>query len=967
MAKSPRDGLEIGTSAPFHSDPFLCFCSNGLIIRIRSKIDPSSGRILDPSLQFLFAAFLHPFWNTASFTMAPKPRDTVEVVSQSSAELGGAFDSKTLVEDAEPSCAELYGPYPKAIPVPFLTIRNEGREGDTPDASVIENAKTIFDVPTDCRDVGTPDEWVKRDGRLVRLTGKHPFNVEPPLSILNKYRFITPSSLHYVRNHGACPKLTWEDHTVLIGGPGVTNPMELTMDQIAAMPPRELPVTLVCAGSRRKEQNMIRQTVGFSWGPSGVSTNVWKGVLLRDLLLQAGVSERNMRGKHVEFIGVEDLPNKVGPGPFKEEPWGKAVKYGTSVPLARAMNPAYDILIAYEANGEKLQPDHGFPVRLIIPGYIGGRMIKWLKEINVIPHETKNHYHYHDNRILPPHITSELSLSGNWWYKPEYIFNELNINSAISQPDHNETLAIASNLGKTYEVAGYAYTGGGRAISRVEVSTDGGVHWNLAKIDRKERPTEHGMYWCWIWWAFDLNVADLVGCQEIWCRAFDESNNLQPDRQTWNLMGMGNNQVFRVKVHMDKTATGEHVFRFEHPTQPGQQSGGWMQRFSDKPQSAGFGRLEKPQAEAAAAPAAAPKAIGAKKFTMEEIEKHNTEKDVWIIVKDRVYDCTEYLELHPGGVDSITINAGADATEDFVAIHSIKATKMLEKYYIGDVDKSASATKKKEEEYLLDDKGRKLALNPKKKTPFKLQNKIVLSRDSFLLDFALPTKDHILGLPTGKHMFMSAVINGETVLRRYTPISSNYDVGCVKFVIKAYRPCERFTNGGKMSQYLDNLKVGDYLDFRGPVGEFEYDKNGEFAIEGDKHKATKFNMVAGGTGITPCMQIAAEILRNPADKTQVSLVFACREEGDLLMRSTLDEWAANFPQKFKVHYILSDNWPSDWKYSTGFVDAKLFKEYFFEPGSDVYNLMCGPPIMLDKGCRPNLEKIGHKKSSMFSF
>ena len=95
------------------------------------------------------------------------------------------------------------------------------------------------------------------------------------------------------------------------------------MDEVAAMEPRELPVTLVCAGNRRKEQNMIRQTIGFNWGAGGVSTNVWKGVPLRDLLLKAGVSEKNMAGKHVEFIGHEDLPNKVGPGPFKDEPWGK--------------------------------------------------------------------------------------------------------------------------------------------------------------------------------------------------------------------------------------------------------------------------------------------------------------------------------------------------------------------------------------------------------------------------------------------------------------------------------------------------------------------------------------------------------------------------------------------------------------------------------------------------------------------
>ena len=712
---------------------------------------------------------------------------------------------------------------------------------------------------------------------------------------------------------------------------------------------------------------MIRQTIGFNWGPSGVATNVWKGVLLRDLLLQAGVSDRNMAGKHVEFIGVEDLPNKVGPGPFKEEPWGKLVKYGTSVPLARAMNPAYDVLIAYQANGEPLQPDHGYPVRLIIPGYIGGRMIKWLKYINVIEHETRSHYHYHDNRILPPHITAEESLKGNWWYKPEYIFNELNINSAIAQPDHNETLSIAKNIDKTYEVAGYAYTGGGRAISRVEVSIDGGVHWELATIDRKERPTEYGMYWCWIWWAYDLKVADLVGCREIWCRAWDESNNPQPVNPTWNLMGMGNNQVFRVKVHMDKTAAGEHVFRFEHPTQPGQQTGGWMTTIAGKPESAGFGKLLEVQGEPQeTTPAPAPTRGAGKKFTLAEVEKHNTEEDCWIIVKDRVYDCTEYLELHPGGVDSITINAGADATEDFVAIHSIKATKMLEKYYIGDLDRTSVGTQKKEE-VLLDEHGNKLALNPKKKVSFRLQGKTVLSRDSFLLDFALPTPEHILGLPTGKHVFMSAVINGETVLRRYTPISSNHDTGCVKFVIKAYRSCERFPEGGKMSQYVDTLNVGDYLDFRGPVGEFEYHRNGKFLIENEECFATRFNMIAGGTGITPCMQIAAEILRNPEDPTIVSLIFACREEGDLLMRSTLDEWAANFPEKFKVHYILSDRWSTDWKYSTGFVDKPLFEEYLYEPADDVYNLMCGPPIMLDKGCRPNLEALGHKKKNVFSF
>ena len=864
-------------------------------------------------------------------------------------------------------CENLYGPYPKAVPIPTLN-----KNGDTPSDEVVKNAKTMWDLKDtpDHRDVGTPDEWVPRDGRLVRLTGRHPFNVEPPLNIHNQYKFITPSSLHYVRNHGACPKLSWDEHKIKVGGSLVPKPTEFTMDQIVAMPVREIPVTLVCAGNRRKEQNMIRQTIGFNWGPSGVSTNVWKGVLLRDLLLKAGASDKNMGGKHVEFIGVEDLPNKVGPGPFKDEQWGKLVKYGTSIPLGRAMNAAFDVLIAYEANGEVLQPDHGYPVRLIIPGYIGGRMIKWLAEINVIETETKNHYHYHDNRILPPHITAEESLTGGWWYKPEYIFNELNINSAISAPDHNETLSIAKNIDKEYAVSGYSYTGGGRAISRVEVSTDGGVHWELAEIERKEQPNDYGMYWCWIWWTFKLKVADLVGCKEIWCRGWDEANNCQPINPTWNLMGMGNNQVFRVKVHMDKTASGEHVFRFEHPTQPGQEKGGWMTTIAGKPDSAGFGRLLEIQGEVKeeAPPATDPKAASKKIFTMDEIEKHNTEHDVWIIVNDKVYDCTEYLELHPGGADSILINAGADSTEDFEAIHSTKATKMLERFYIGDLDKgSVKATVDDDKELVCSRTGRPVALNPKKKRPYKLQAKTVLSHDSIMLDFALPTPEHVLGLPTGKHMFLSNEINGETVMRRYTPISSNYDVGQVKFVIKAYRPCERFPNGGKFSQHLDSLEIGDTVDFRGPVGEFDYSTNGNYTIDGEEHFSSKFNMVAGGTGITPVMQIAAEILRHPEDKTQISLIFACREENDLLMRSTLDQWAKVFPDKFKVHYILSDGWPADWKYSTGFVDKALFEKVLYPAGDDVRNLMCGPPIMLDRGVTPNLIALGHKKDKVFAF
>lgn len=889
-------------------------------------------------------------------------------------------DAAQVQQDTRSFCEKYYGPYPRAIPIPQLSEN----EKDVAPADMIAKATSYKDVTAiDYRDMKSPDEWLPRDGRLVRLTGKHPFNVEPPLHILDQYKFITPCSLHYVRNHGLCPRLTWEDHKVQLTNKVTNTTAIITMDDIAAIKPiREMPVTLVCAGNRRKEQNMMRQTIGFNWGGAGVGTNVYKGCLVRDALIQWGIvsedmlEDENLDQYHCEFVGVEDLPNKVGPGPFVDKgvEWGKLVKYGTSLPLARIMNPAYDVMLAYEANGEPLQPDHGYPIRIIIPGFIGGRMIKWLAHINILKHETMSHYHYHDNRILPPEVTTaEQSLAEQWWYKPEYIFNELNINSVITRPNHNDTLNIAKNISKKYELAGYAYTGGGRKITRIEVTNDNGITWKVATIHRKEKPTKYGMYWCWIWWTYEMAVVDIIKSKELCVRCWDESNNYQSFNPTWNLMGMGNNHVFRVKVH----ETDGQLW-FEHPTQPGQQTGGYMARIGDKPESGGFGRiLDQPEilgsASSATAAATAPPAAsgGTKLISMEEVKKHTTAEDVWIVVNNKVYDCTEYLEMHPGGIDSITMNGGTDATEDFVAIHSTKAHKMLEKYYIGDLDTSSLNVPSlvSEDDTLVDSNGNKLALNPRKKVSFKLQEKIVLSRDSFLLNFALPTPQHVLGLPTGKHMFLSAKINDEIVLRRYTPISSNHDVGCVKFVIKCYTPCERFPLGGKMSQYLDSLKVGDMLDFKGPVGEFEYTGMGQFLLEGESHhcQARAFNMIAGGTGITPCMQIAAEILRNDTDPTLISLIFAARIEEDLLLRDVLEEWVCKYPTRFRVHYILSDAWPADWKYSTGFVDKKLFEEQLYQPSNDVYNLMCGPPIMLEKGCKPALTQLGHATSSFFSF
>ncbi|KAH1096865.1 hypothetical protein J1N35_013786 [Gossypium stocksii] len=209
--------------------------------------------------------------------------------------------------------------------------------------------------------------------------------------------------------------------------------MKLMMDQLVkGFQNRKFPVTLVCVGNRRKEQNMIKLMMSFNWGASGISTSMWKGVPLRDVLKRCEIYSKKHGALNVCFEGAEHLPR------------GGRSKYGTNIKKELAMDPAQDIILAYMQNRELLTLDHGFPVRIIIPGFIGGRMVKWLKRIIVTTKEFDNFYHYRDNKVLPSHVDSELANAKAWWYKPEYVINELNINSVITTPCHKEILPINS-------------------------------------------------------------------------------------------------------------------------------------------------------------------------------------------------------------------------------------------------------------------------------------------------------------------------------------------------------------------------------------------------------------------------------------------------------------------------------------------------------------------------------------------
>lgn len=145
------------------------------------------------------------------------------------------------------------------------------------------------DLSIDEQDQFTPDNWLPRSSDLIRLTGKHPLNAEAHLSHLYDAGLITPNELHYVRNHGAVPRILWEFHQLDVEFNGETT--SFSMPQLQEFDSINIPIALACDGNRRKELNMIKKSKGFGWGPGGVSCAYWKGALLRDVLLAAGIPE----------------------------------------------------------------------------------------------------------------------------------------------------------------------------------------------------------------------------------------------------------------------------------------------------------------------------------------------------------------------------------------------------------------------------------------------------------------------------------------------------------------------------------------------------------------------------------------------------------------------------------------------------------------------------------------------------
>lgn len=264
--------------------------------------------------------------------------------------------------------------------------------------------------------------------------------------------------------------------------------------------------------------------------------------------------------------------------------------------------------------------------------------------------------------------------------------------------------------------------------------------------------------------------------------------------------------------------------------------------------------------------------------------------------------------------------------------------------------------------------------DPTVKFPLPLILKQEISHDTKKFRFGLPSSNYILGLPVGQHVYLSAKVNGSLVVRAYTPVSSDEDQGYVDLVVKVYykNTHPSYPDGGKMSQYLDNMTIGDTIDFRGPSGLLVYKGNGKFSIRPDKKaepKSRKFKhigMIAGGTGITPMLQLIRSITADPSDNTKCSLIFANQTEKDILLREELEEVQKNHSDSVKLWFTL-DKPPQVWSYSSGFVTYDMIRDHLPAPSSDVLIVLCGPPPMIQYACLPNLEKLGHKTENIFAY
>jgi sulfite oxidase len=259
----------------------------------------------------------------------------------------------------------------------------------------------------------------------------------------------------------------------------------------------------------------IREIPGEApWGAGATGTAKWTGVALSDVLALSGPLPE---AAHVGFSGADHSSEARPPQQF-----------GGSIPLDKACRP--EVLLAWAMNGEPLPPIHGAPLRVVVPGYIGARSVKWLEQIEVRDEPWQGYFQHVVYRLLPEDQTPRPGAG--------MPLGLIALNSDVLSPADGATVAAGP-----VEVRGYAFAGGERHVARVDVSLDGGNSWSQAEL------LEDLGQWAWRHWRITLELAP--GDHEILVRAWDSSAATQPEDEAalWNPKGYVNNARPRIRVH----------------------------------------------------------------------------------------------------------------------------------------------------------------------------------------------------------------------------------------------------------------------------------------------------------------------------------------------------------------------------------------------------------------------------------
>jgi DMSO/TMAO reductase YedYZ molybdopterin-dependent catalytic subunit len=318
-----------------------------------------------------------------------------------------------------------------------------------------------------------------------------PVNLEFPFSTLDSV--ITPTDSFYVRNHFPEPKIDVNSWRLKIEG-AVEQPFEVSYAELLSLPSQTASAVMECAGNNRVF--LVPRVEGAQWELGAVGNAEWTGVPLSVLLDRAGMSP------HAVDIIFEGSDKGVPAQPPKPE---DPIHFARSLPLAKARRP--EVLIVYKMNGEPLTASHGFPVRLVVPGWYGMASVKWLQRI----------------------IVSEFSYDG-YFQKIDYAFwkerdgspvrvpiSEIELKAQIARPSIREIVPAKTN----YLIHGAAWAGE-REIVKVEISVDGGQSWQDATLLGDAAP------YSWVLWNFDWLTPEAAGHCVVMSRATDSSGRQQP-------------------------------------------------------------------------------------------------------------------------------------------------------------------------------------------------------------------------------------------------------------------------------------------------------------------------------------------------------------------------------------------------------------------------------------------------------